>query len=308
MLIYPLQWSPKRCSPAALRLNRPIPATIPSRTLFLNTTRAKDESGKTGRDGKVLRMVMFGKPGAGKGTLSSKFVKKYDLTSLSTGDILRQNILERTEVGVMAEELVKRGELVSDEIMLKVLMNKLDALHNQPWILDGFPRTLRQGRMLNEYLRTKSSPLTLIVNLDVPDEVILARISDRYVHLPSGRVYNMTYNKPEVPGFDDITGEPLTKRPDDNPETFASRLNKFYEATSPLLGYYASQPSTVTKLVTLKGSTSDEIWPQLDAIVRQTFPSLPERTEAKKRHGFADAILSGEERQKRSDATFPVLP
>jgi len=250
---------------------------------------------------------MFGKPGAGKGTLSSKLVKKYDIMALSTGDILRQNILESTDVGIMAEELVKRGELVSDDIMLKILTNKLDTLRNQPWILDGFPRTLGQGKMLNDHLQNKSTPLTLIVNLDVPDEVILARISDRYVHLPSGRVYNMSYSKPKVPGYDDITGEPLTKRPDDNPETFALRLKKFYQATSPLLDYYASQPSTGTKLITLKGSTSDEIWPQMDAVIREAFPSLPERIEPKKKHSLADAIISGEERQKRTDPTLPVL-
>ena len=91
-------------------------------------------------------------------------------------------------------------------------------------------------------------------------------------------------------------------------ETFALRLNKFYEATSPLLDYYASQPSTGTKLVTLKGSTSDEIWPQLDGVIRQAFPSLPERVEPKKRHSLADAIISGEsERQKRTDSTLPAL-
>jgi len=139
----------------------------------------------------------------------------------------------------------------------------------------------------------------------------------------------MSYNKPKVPGHDDITGEPLTKRPDDNPvsratplhtarslmlvdnpsqETFALRLNKFYEATSPLLDHYASQPSTGTKLVTLKGSTSDEIWPQLDAVIRQAFPSLPERAGPKKRHSLADAIIGGEpERQKRIDSAFPGL-
>ena len=136
----------------------------------------------------------------------------------------------------------------------------------------------------------------------------------------------MSYNKPKVPGLDDVTGEPLTKRPDDNPvspvtlqyvprsftdslaqETFALRLNKFYEATSPLLDYYASQPSTGTKLVTLKGSTSDDIWPQLDSIIRQAFPSLAERTDPKKRHSLADAIIGSEERQKRIDPTLPVL-
>ena len=138
----------------------------------------------------------------------------------------------------------------------------------------------------------------------------------------------MSYNKPKVPGFDDITGEPLTKRPDDNPvslatsrfppcpynrlpvtsqETFALRLNKFYEATSPLIGYYGSRPSTSTKLITLKGSTSDEIWPQLDAIIRQTFPSLPERTELKKRPSLTDVILSGGKSQKQTDPASPVL-
>jgi len=90
-------------------------------------------------------------------------------------------------------------------------------------------------------------------------------------------------------------------------ETFALRLNKFYEATSPLLNYYASQPSTGTKLVTFEGSTSDEIWPQLDAIIRQAFPSLSERTEPKKRHSLADAVISSEERQKRTDSTLPML-
>jgi len=307
MLTPPLQWSPKRCSSAVFRVGSSTPSTLSLRSLFLNATRAKDESGKAGRDGKVLRMVIFGKPGAGKGTLSARLVKKYDIMSLSTGDILRQNIHERTEVGAMAEEIVKRGELVSDDMMLKILTNKLDTLHNQPWILDGFPRTLRQGKMLDEHLQTKSIPLTLVVNLDVPDEVILARISHRYVHLPSGRVYNTSYHKPKVPGSDDVTGEPLTKRPDDNPETFALRLNKFYEATSPLLDYYASRPPTGTKLVTLKGSTSDEVWPRLDSVIRQAFPSLPERTEPKKRHSLTDGIISGEERQKQADPILPVL-
>jgi len=98
MLISPIQWSPKHCRPAVFNVGRSIPSTVHSRSIFLNAARAKDESGKSGRDGEVLRMVMFGKPGAGKGTLSAKLVKKYDIVSLSTGDILRQNILERWEI------------------------------------------------------------------------------------------------------------------------------------------------------------------------------------------------------------------
>lgn len=254
-------------------------------------------------DGKFLRMLMFGKPGAGKGTLSGRLVKKYDITSLSAGDLLRQQIAERTEVGRTAESIVASGGLVSDDIMLKIVSSKLDQLRNKHWILDGFPRTLPQGEMLDEALHTRGTPLTLIVNLDVPDEVILSRISDRWIHLPSGRVYNMSYNRPKVEGFDDVTGEPLTKRPDDNPEIFARRLKQFYESTSPLLAYFASKPSSATKLVTLRGETSDEIWPQLESVVTGTFPSLRERVEPKeerRRHSLADATIASEERKRRT--------
>ncbi|KAI0306459.1 adenylate kinase-domain-containing protein [Multifurca ochricompacta] len=220
-------------------------------------------------NGRALRMIMFGKPGAGKGTLTARLVQKYDILSLSTGDLLRQHIAEKTEVGRVAEEIVAKGGLLPDELMLKVVSSKLDALRHKHWILDGFPRTVGQGRLLDAHLRKQCSPLNLVVNLDVPDEVILTRISDRWVHLPSGRVYNLSYNRPRVDGLDDKTGEPLTKRPDDNPETFTRRLQQFYASTSPLLQYYSSSPSTNSpgpkaKLVSLRGSTSDEIWPLLE--------------------------------------------
>ncbi|KAK7693521.1 hypothetical protein QCA50_003089 [Cerrena zonata] len=219
-------------------------------------------------DGKFLRMLMFGKPGAGKGTLSTRLVKKYEILSLSTGDLLRQHIAEGTEVGQMAEKIVASGGLLPDEVMLKVVTSKLDLLHNKHWILDGFPRTLGQGQLLNEHLREKATPLSLVVNLDVADEIILSRITDRWVHLASGRVYNLSYNPPKVAGLDDETGEPLTKRPDDNPEIFSRRLQQFYAATSPLLSYYSSSN---TPLASLSGKTSDEIWPQLDGLIRTRF-------------------------------------
>jgi len=225
-----------------------------------------------------LRMLMFGKPGAGKGTLSARLVKNYDILSLSIGDLIRQHIAERTEVGRQAEEIVAQGNLVPDDIVLKVVMSKLEALHNKHWILDGFPRTLVQGKMLDTHLQNQNSPLSLVVNLDVADGVILSRISDRWVHLPSGRVYNMSYSRPKVDGFDDETGEPLTKRPDDNPEIFSRRLKQFYDSTSPLLAYYASPANKSARVVTLQGETSDQIWPQLDAVVRRNFPGIRERT------------------------------
>ncbi|KAF8163346.1 adenylate kinase [Crassisporium funariophilum] len=268
------------------------------------------------RDERVVRMLMFGKPGAGKGTLTARLAQKYDILTLSTGDLLRQHIAERTEVGREAEAIVARGGLLPDETVLKIITSKLDALQNKHWILDGFPRTVGQGELLDAHLKKRNTPLTLVVNLDVPDEVILSRISDRWVHLPSGRVYNMSYNRPRVEGFDDQTGESLTKRPDDNPVIFARRLEAFYASTKPLLSFFANlstsssshrpnpyqhphqlsfnRPSGL-KVRTLTGNTSDEIWPHLDRLLQNTFPGLRERLEtqeSKRRNLVSNAIAA----------------
>lgn len=158
------------------------------------------------------------------------------------------------------------------------------------------------------------------MNLDVPDEVILGRISDRWVHPPSGRVYNMSYNRPKVDGFDDKTGEPLTKRPDDHPvrysthgvnakltphamqEIFSRRLKQFYASTSPLLSYYASSKSV--RLVTLQGETSDEIWPKLEAVVLSSFPGLRERLPRRGRYSLSNPFVLTDTRSPRSRAIW----
>ncbi|KAG5645245.1 hypothetical protein DXG03_006662 [Asterophora parasitica] len=303
---------------AAQALSHDHSYSVPSRRalpFFLNAKNVKDDHEHD--QSRVLRMLMFGKPGAGKGTLTSRLVEKYDILSLSTGDLLRQHIAEGTEVGREAEETVARGGLLPDEVMLKVVTTKLDALYNKHWILDGFPRTLGQAKLLDSHLKKKHNPLTLVVNIDVPDDVILSRISDRWVHLPSGRVYNMSYNRPKVDGRDDVTGEPLTKRPDDNPEVFSRRLEQFYASTSPLLEHYktiaAATPSTPArnphqhphqltfhrsqslKLQTLSGATSDENWPHLDQLIQSAFPSLRERArsrESRRKTSLNDAMLT----------------
>ncbi|WWC67812.1 uncharacterized protein I206_101726 [Kwoniella pini CBS 10737] len=204
-----------------------------------------------------LRMLIFGKPGSGKGTLSARLVKEYDIEFVSTGDVLRKEIAAGSEVGKKAEAVVASGGLVSDELMLEIVKAELDRLHGRSWIVDGFPRTLHQGELLDSVLNKENRPLNMIVHLNVPDSVIMARISARWVHLPSGRVYNTTYSAPKVPGKDDITGEPLSKRPDDTPETFSKRLQAYYESTAPLLEYFAkTYPSS---LFSLSGSSSDEV-------------------------------------------------
>ncbi|KAF9075238.1 ADK-domain-containing protein [Rhodocollybia butyracea] len=297
---------------------RTISSSSPA-SLFRNSLQpvAHDEAQTDSRNGRMLRMLMFGKPGSGKGTLSGRLVRKYDIVSLSTGDLLRMHISERTEVGRIAEEIVAQGGLVPDDLMLQVVTSKLDLLHNKHWILDGFPRTLFQGELLNAHLNKQHTPLSLVVNLDVPDDVILSRISDRWVHLPSGRVYNMSYNRPKIEGLDDETGEPLTKRPDDNPETFARRLDKFYSTTSPLLDFYSrlsqtrvsstpyrhpnqhphqlafhTKPAHRLMLRSIFGTTSDEIWPKLEALLQESFPGLKERADVRRRHSLSDAIAA----------------
>ncbi|KAI6103369.1 ADK-domain-containing protein [Pisolithus sp. B1] len=241
-----------------------------------------------------LRMLIFGKPCAGKGTLTSKLTDKYDIHSISTGDLLRQHILERTDIGKEAEEIVASGGLLPDELMLDLVAQKLDTLRKkacreptcrtskethlplQNWILDGFPRTQRQGRLLDNYLKHRNLPLSLVVNVDIQDDVILNWIADRWVHIPSGRVYSTSYKPPKVSGYDDVTGEPLTKRPDDTPEIFSRRLDHYYAQTSPLLYYYASRSPHATRLVNLDGDV-DLLWPTLDSVIRESFPTVRER-------------------------------
>ncbi|CED84811.1 adenylate kinase [Phaffia rhodozyma] len=216
-----------------------------------------------------LRMVLFGKPGSGKGTLSQMVLDSYPNVNLvSVGDVLRKEIKNKSEVGKRAEGLVARGEFVSDEIMLDIALSALRPLNDAHWILDGFPRTVAQGQMLDEALIKEGKGLNMVVNLAVSDDVILKRIEDRWIHIPSGRVYNTTYNKPAVEGKDDITGEALTKRPDDTPEVFSRRLDLYNEQTFPLLKYYGDSFPSITH--TLKGETSDEIWPTLNELVQQT--------------------------------------
>ncbi|KAG8827464.1 hypothetical protein FRC19_002917 [Serendipita sp. 401] len=264
--------APKRAFSSSQTAAFTLPPRYGSGPLY----RLSPKDGITQTESPVLRMLMFGKPGSGKGTLSSKLISKYEVSQISAGDLLRAHISEGTEVGRVAEGIIANGDLIPDDIMTKVLTSKLDTLRNKHWILDGFPRTVGQGRLLDAHLRGTSAPLTLVINLDVPDEVILGRISDRWVHLKSGRVYNSSYNKPRITGVDDVTGEPLTKRPDDNPDVFSRRLKAFYTSTAPLLQYYSStEARATTKLVTLTGATSDEIWPQLEQIISNEFRLRP---------------------------------
>ncbi|KAJ1734652.1 Adenylate kinase 2 [Coemansia biformis] len=212
-------------------------------------------------------MLILGAPGAGKGTQSGRVRQCFDITAVSSGDVLRRNIAAQTGAGRLAQEAVARGELVSDEVVVELIRAELEQLAGGNWLLDGFPRTIAQAQALDAMLAGTGQPLNTVVNLEVPESIILQRIVERYVHVPSGRVYNLTYNAPKVAGVDDITGEPLEHRPDDNPEAFRRRLEQYHAQTKPLLEYYCAQGV----LASFAGPTSEAIFPQLYALLDQRF-------------------------------------
>lgn len=269
------------CPPVGVRtIGRVAQGSTPkSLPIYMNLSGSE---ATTANPKSTTRMLILGKPCTGKGTLASRLCTKYNIRSLSTGDLLRQHIVQRSNIGKQAEEIVASGGLLPDELMLDLVTDKLDMLRNKNWVLDGFPRTQRQARLLDNYLEERGLSLSLVVNVDLSDEVILKWIADRLVHVPSGRVYSTSHNPPRVPGIDDITGEPLTKRPDDDPEIFSRRLDHYYSQTSPLLYYYASRSPHATRLVNLD-CNSDMLWPTLDSVIQDCFPTIRERAASRPR-------------------------
>lgn len=260
--------------------------------------RSKTTAGHCGRGKKgrmrSIRALLLGAPGAGKGTQASRLRKHHGFNILSSGDLLRSVLLANkgAEDQVhanehLAQEIQKHinvGALVPDSLMQDLIFNAISTkllnpnsqhLHdtnnnnnnndNGNWALDGFPRSIKQAQMLSRFLKEKNSDLNVVFNLDVPHSVIIQRIEDRWIHASSGRTYNLSYNPPKIPGKDDITGENLTKRPDDNVDTFKKRLDTYSKQTQPLIDFYSKKGI----LVNFSGETSDEIWNQLEKYIKE---------------------------------------
>ncbi|CAO2585120.1 GTP:AMP phosphotransferase AK3, mitochondrial [Lemmus lemmus] len=186
-----------------------------------------------GASGRLLRAVIMGAPGSGKGTVSSRITKHFELKHLSSGDLLRQNMLQGTEIGVLAKTFIDQGKLIPDDVMTRLALHELKNLTQCSWLLDGFPRTLPQAEALD-----KAYQIDTVINLNVPFEVIKQRLTARWIHPASGRVYNIEFNPPKTVGIDDLTGEPLIQREDDKPETVIKRLKAYEAQTEPVLQYY----------------------------------------------------------------------
>jgi adenylate kinase len=182
-----------------------------------------------------MRLVLLGCPGAGKGTQAKFITEKYQIPQISTGDTLRAAVNAGTALGLQVKKTMDEGKLVSDDIMIQLVKDRLQQADCQNgFLLDGYPRTLPQANSLVE----NHVALDYVIQIKVPDEELIQRLSGRRTHPASGRVYHVLFNPPKVEGKDDITGEPLIQRVDDSEETIKNRLAVYHKQTEPLVNYY----------------------------------------------------------------------
>ena len=182
-----------------------------------------------------MRVILLGAPGAGKGTQAQYISEAFGIPQISTGDMLRAAVKAATPLGLAAKKVMDDGGLVPDDIIMTLVKERLEQSDcANGCLFDGFPRTLAQA----EALRAKGIQIDHIIEISVPDEEIIKRMSGRRVHLASGRTYHVVFNPPAVPDTDDVTGEPLVQRDDDCEEIVRKRLHAYHELTEPLIGYY----------------------------------------------------------------------
>lgn len=186
-----------------------------------------------------MKIVMLGAPGAGKGTQAIKIADKYDIPHISTGDIFRANIKGGTELGQKAKSYIDKGELVPDEVTIGMLLDRIaqDDCKNG-YVLDGFPRTIPQAESLTEALKSQGDQIDFALNIDVPDEAIIERMSGRRACPKCGATYHIVYAAPRTENICDKCGTELIIRSDDKPETVKDRLNVYHQQTEPLIAYY----------------------------------------------------------------------
>ncbi|MFA6122005.1 MAG: adenylate kinase [Sideroxydans sp.] len=184
-----------------------------------------------------MRVILLGAPGAGKGTQANYIKEKFGIPQISTGDMLRAAVKAGTPLGVSAKKIMDAGNLVSDEIIINLVKERIqDADCANGFLFDGFPRTIPQAQAMKD----AGIKIDFVVEIDVADKEIVTRMSGRRVHLASGRTYHVVFNPPKVEGKDDITGEDLVQRPDDVEDTVVKRLNIYHDQTKPLVDYYSA--------------------------------------------------------------------
>jgi len=231
--------------------------------LLVNVMASRDE----------LRVVFVGAPGSGKGTQAIKLKEDYHICHLSTGDILRDAVAKGTEIGKKAKAIMDSGGLVSDEIMVGIIKENLAAPEcKKGFILDGFPRTVPQAEKLDTMLKDQNQKLDQCLEFSIDDELLVKRVTGRLVHPGSGRVYNTELSPPKKPMTDNLTGEALIHRADDNAETLKKRLDAYHKNTKPVLAYYKNHGI----LSTLEASKSfTDVYKDIKNIISRCQKSSP---------------------------------
>lgn len=183
-----------------------------------------------------MRLILLGAPGAGKGTQAAMICQKFSIPQISTGDMLRAAVRNGTALGMQAKQVMEAGKLVSDDLIIDLVKERIsraDCVGG--FLFDGFPRTIAQA----DAMKTANVRLDYVLEIDVPFDVILERVSGRRSHPASGRTYHIKFNPPKIEGKDDVTGEPLVQRKDDQPEAVQKRLGEYSRLTRPLVQYYS---------------------------------------------------------------------
>jgi len=188
-----------------------------------------------------MRLILLGPPGAGKGTQAQQICQKFGIPQISTGDMLRAAVKAGTPLGIEAKKVMDAGGLVSDDLIINLVKERIAQPDSaKGFLFDGLPRTIPQA----DAMKAAGVKLDVVLEIDVPDEAIVERMSGRRAHLPSGRTYHVKYNPPKVAGKDDVTGEDLIQRDDDKEETVLKRLQVYQAQTRPLVDYYSAWAAT----------------------------------------------------------------
>jgi adenylate kinase len=211
-------------------------------------------------------VLFIGPPGSGKGTQSPKIADEFCWCTLSTGDMLREAVSKKTELGKKAESIMKKGALVPDELVVGLIQNKLNTPECKYGVLlDGFPRTLVQAKKLDEIMKSSKSEIDRVFEFKIRDELLTERITGRRIHKASGRSYHTKFNPPKKENTDDLTGEPIIQRDDDKEETLIKRLDAYHQQTEPIIDYYKQQG----KLVSIDaGEPIQNIWKNIKSYIR----------------------------------------
>ena len=213
-----------------------------------------------------MNIILMGLPGAGKGTQASKIIKKYPIPHISTGDMFRLAIKNGTELGKEAKSFMDRGELVPDEVTIGIVKERLSQSDaRKGFLLDGFPRTVEQAEALNRIMEELGTKIDKTINVEVPEEELMNRLTGRRICEVCGTTYHLVFNPPKEEGVCDLDGGKLYQREDDNPETVANRLEVNIKQTAPLLDFYEDQGV----LVNVDGSRDiDEVFKDVDEILQ----------------------------------------